>query len=213
MKLSGGIAVDSNSPTLPPRTAPSRPSSIMSTSSHPSLLDQPPTPSTEAAHRRSKMERLRRKLGQEVPVEAVFPTTPAPRTAVPHTAKPGRSRNHSRSRSVHPSHEDTVAFTIDRHTVVLKTSTRANHPRSPRSPRHSHHPHKSSHRPPPLPMTGLPPLPKSKHALVSDEAGLLGGRTKATAGSKIGGADFKAARRAKRDGFGEVEMVGFMGGF
>ncbi|OAX38622.1 hypothetical protein K503DRAFT_800302 [Rhizopogon vinicolor AM-OR11-026] len=211
MKLSGGIAVDSNSPPLPPRTAPAWRASIMSTSS--SLLDHPPTPSTEASHRRSKMERLRRKLGEEVPVEAVFPTTPAPRTAVPHTAKSDRSRHHSRSRSVHPSHDDTVSFSIDRHTVVLKTTTRANHPHSPRSPRRSHHPHKSSHRPPPLPMTGLPPLSKSKHARVSDEAGLLGGRTKTAAGSKIGGADFKAARRAKREGFGEVEMVGFMGGF
>lgn len=210
MKLSDGIAVDSNSPTFPPRTAPARRASIVSTSS---LLDQPPTPSTEASHRRSKMERLRRKLGEEVPIDAVFPTTPAPRTAVPHTAKPERSRNYSRSRSVHPSHDDTIAFSIDRHTVVLKTSTRANHLHSPRSPRRSHHPHKSSHRQPPLPMTGLPPLPKPKHARVSDEAGLLGGRTKAAAGSKIGGSDFKAARRARREGFGEVEMVGFMGGF
>jgi len=62
-------------------------------------------------------------------------------------------------------------------------------------------------------MTGLPPLPKSKLHHISDEAGLLGIRAKAAAGSKIGGAEFKAARRAKREGFGEVEMVGFMGGF
>jgi hypothetical protein len=62
-------------------------------------------------------------------------------------------------------------------------------------------------------MTGLPPLPKPKQSRISDEAGLLGVRSKTAAGSKIGGADFKAARRAKREGFGEVEMVGFMGGF
>jgi hypothetical protein len=62
-------------------------------------------------------------------------------------------------------------------------------------------------------MTGLPPLLKSKHPRVSDEAGLLDLRAKTAAGSKIGGAEFKAARRAKREGFGEVEMVGFMGGF
>jgi hypothetical protein len=206
MKLSGGIAVDSNSPPLPPRTAPARRTSIISTSSHQSsLFDQPSTPSTDASHRRSKMERLRRKLGEEVPVEAVFPTT------VPYTAKPDHSHTHTRSRSVHPSQDDTVAFSIDCHTVVLKTTTRPNHPH-PHSPRRSHHPHKSSHRPPPLPMTGLPPLPKPKHR-VPDEAGLLGGRTKTAAGSKIGGADFKAARHAKHQGFGEVEMVGFMGGF
>jgi len=62
-------------------------------------------------------------------------------------------------------------------------------------------------------MTGLPPVPKPKHTRLSDEAGLLGGRTKIAAGSKIGGADFKASRRARQEGFGEVEMVGFMGGF
>lgn len=211
MKLSGGVAMDSNSPTLPPRTAPARRASIVSTSSNKSSIhDQPPTPSKEAAHRRSKMARLRRKLGEEVPMEAVFPATPGPRTAVPHTAKPERSHNHSRSRSVHPSHDDTVTFSIDNHTVVLKTSTRANRPHSPH---HSRHPHKSAHRPPPLPMTGLPPLPLPKHSRTSDEAGLLGVRAKTAAGSKIGGAEFKAARRAKREGFGEVEMVGFMGGF
>lgn len=207
MKLSGGIAMDSNSL----RTAPARRPSIVSTSSDKSSIqDQLLTPSTEAAHRRSKMERLRRRLGEEVPMEAVFPATPGPRTAVPHTAKPERSRNHGHSRSVHPSHDDTVTFSIDHHTVVLKTTTRANHPHSPHR---SHHPHKSTHRPPPLPMTGLPPLPKPKHPRISDEAGLLGVRAKTAAGSKIGGADFKAARRAKREGFGQVEMVGFMGGF
>lgn len=214
MKLSGGIAMDSNSPPMPLRTAPARRPSIVSTSSSKSSIqEQPLTPSKEAAHRRSKMERLRRRLGEEVPLEAVFPSTPAsPRTAVPHTAMPERSHNHNRSRSVHPSHDDTVTFSIDHHTVVLKTSTRANHPHSPHAHR-SHHPHKSAHRPPPLPMTGLPPLLKSKHPRVSDEAGLLGLRAKTAAGSKIGGAEFKAARRAKREGFGEVEMVGFMGGF
>ncbi|KAG0704001.1 hypothetical protein DFH29DRAFT_405070 [Suillus ampliporus] len=211
MKLSGGIAMDSNSPPLPLRTAPARRTSIISTSSIiSSIHDRPPTPSREAAHRRSKMERLRRRLGEEVPMEAVFPATPGLRTAVPQTAKPERSRHHSRSRSVHPSHDDTVTFSIDHHTFVLKTSTRANHPHSPHR---SHHPHKSAHRPPPLPMNGLPPLPKPKHSRISDEAGLLGARAKTAAGSKIGGADFKAARRAKREGFGEVEMVGFMGGF
>ncbi|KAG2121958.1 hypothetical protein DEU56DRAFT_833010 [Suillus clintonianus] len=213
MKLAGGIAVDSNSPPMPLRTAPARRASTVSTSSNKSSIqDQPLTPSKEAAHRRSKMERLRRRLGEEVPMEAVFPATPGLRTAVPHTAKPERSRNHNRSRSVHPSHDDTVTFSIDHHTVVLKTSTRANHAHSPH-PGRSHHPHKSAHRPPPLPMTGLPPMPIPKHSRVSDEAGLLGARAKTAAGSKMGGAEFKAARRAKREGFGEVEMVGFMGGF
>ncbi|KAG2087027.1 uncharacterized protein F5147DRAFT_728412 [Suillus discolor] len=194
MRLSGGIAVDSSSPPIPSRTAPLH------------------TPSKEAAHRRSKMERLRKRLGEEVPMEAVFPSTTSPRTAVSHTTMPERSRNHSRSRSVHPSLDDTVTFSIDQHTVVLKTTTRANQPHSPH-PHRSHHPHKSAHRPPPLPMTGLPPLPKSKLPRISDEVGLLGVRTKTAAGSKLGGAEFKAARRAKREGFGEVEMVGFMGGF
>lgn len=214
MKLSGGIAMDSNSPPMPPRTAPARRTSIVSTSSSKSSIqEQLLTPSKEVAHRRSKMERLRRRLGEEVPVEAVFPSAPAsPRTPVPHTAMPERSHNHNRSRSVHPSHDDTVTFSIDHHTVVLKTTTRANQPHSPH-PHRSHHPHKSAHRPPPLPMTGLPPLLKPKHPRISDEAGLLGVRAKTAAGSKIGGAEFKAARRAKREGFGEVEMVGFMGGF
>ncbi|KAG2136955.1 uncharacterized protein EDB93DRAFT_1253815 [Suillus bovinus] len=213
MKLSGGIAMDSSSPPMPLRTAPTRCASIVSTSSNKSSIQEHLlTPSKEAAHRRSKIERLRRKLGEEVPMEAVFPSTPGLRTPVPHTAMPERSRNHSRSRSVHPSHDDTVTFSIDQHTVVLKTSTRANQPHSPH-PHRSRHSHKSAHRPPPLPMTGLPPLPKSKLHHISDEAGLLGIRAKAAAGSKIGGAEFKAARRAKREGFGEVEMVGFMGGF
>ncbi|KAG2356321.1 hypothetical protein BDR07DRAFT_1423682 [Suillus spraguei] len=110
------------------------------------------------------MERLRGRLGDEVPMEAVFPSTSAPKTAVPHTTMPERSR------SVHPSHDDTVTFSIDHHTVP-------------------------------------------KRPLVSDETSLLGVRVKAAAGSKIGGADFKAARHPKREGFGEVEMVGFMGGF
>lgn len=214
MKLSGGIAMDSNSPTMPLRTAPARRASIVSTSSNKSSIqDHLLTPSKEAAHKRSKMERLRKRLGEEVPIEAVFPSTPGPRTSVPRTAMPERrSGNHSRSRSVHPSHDDAVTFSIDHHTIVLKTSTRANHPHSPH-PHRSHHPHKSAHRPPPVPMTGLPPLPKSKHSRISDEAGLLGARSKTAVGSKIGGADFKAARRAKQEGFGQVEMVGFMGGF
>lgn len=216
MKLSGSVAMDSSSPTMPLRTAPARRASIVSTSTSStksSIQEQLLAPSKEAAHKRSKMERLRRRLGEEVPMEAVFPSASAPKTAVPHTAMPERSRNHNNhSRSVHPSHDDTVTFSIDHHTVVLKTSTRANRPHSPHSHR-SNHSQKSTHRPPPLPMTGLPPLPKSKHPLVSDETSLLGVRVKAAAGSKIGGADFKAARHAKREGFGEVEMVGFMGGF
>lgn len=213
MRLSGGIAVDSNSPPIPSRTAPVRRTSVVSTSSNKSSIhEQLHTPSKEAAHRRSKMERLRKRLGEEVPMEAVFPPTPVPRTAVSHTTMPERSRNHSRSRSVHPSHDDTVTFSIDQHTVVLKTTTRANQPHSPH-PHRSHHPHKSAHRPPSMPMTGLPPLPKSKLPRTSDEVGLLGVRAKTAAGSKLGGAEFKAARRAKREGFGEVEMVGFMGGF
>ena len=69
----------------------------------------------------------------------------------------------------------------------------------------------------------LPPVPSIPAHLHSgrhddggeDDAGLIRPRQKMAAGSKTGGADFKAARKAKREGRkaepGEfVEMVGFL---
>ncbi|KAF8548909.1 hypothetical protein OG21DRAFT_1500721 [Imleria badia] len=165
----------------------------------------------DSTQRRTKLERLRRKLGEEVPATAVFPTTP--RTALPRTpstststSTPKRSpadahapahvvppnqtiRARSRSRSA-----PTKAYIRSLYTTRLSkgsTPTRPTHPTHPRTP----------------------------HVIITracddDTAGLVRPRQKMAAGSKIGGSDFKAAMRAKREGRmaepGEmVEMVGF----
>ncbi|KAH7890546.1 hypothetical protein F5I97DRAFT_44285 [Phlebopus sp. FC_14] len=239
MKLSGGVAVDSSSPTLtsPYRRSPTRRASVLSNA--PSLISNAPSTTsgssnsdihTETYQRRAKLERLRRKLGDEVPVNAVFPCSPlspvTPKTAVPKTPRT-RSHTHGRSRSTHVRAEDakSITFSISSdesvHTVTLSASTH-DHPSS-----HSHRSsHKSKHA---HHASALPPIPSmpshlasSKHAQEGeDDAGLIRPRQPMAVGSKIGGADFKAARRAKREGrsatgqanVGEmIEMVGFLGG-
>ncbi|KAF8839038.1 hypothetical protein BDN67DRAFT_1012629 [Paxillus ammoniavirescens] len=240
LKLSGAVAVDSPSPTWSPAshratrrgsilsTAPSIVSNAPSTVSGSSNSDVP----SASSQRRTKIERLRRKLGDEVPFDAVFPSSSrsprsphTPRTAVPKTPR-GRpsthARSHARSRSTHTRADDarSIAFSISSdegvQTVTLSAST---HVRSP-------HPHKSKHTYQTGALPPVPPLPahmsSSRRAQGDgDDAGLIRPRQKVTAGSKIGGSDFKAARRAKREGrsqtgqadVGElIEMVGFMGG-
>ncbi|KIJ62351.1 hypothetical protein HYDPIDRAFT_30604 [Hydnomerulius pinastri MD-312] len=236
LKLSGGVAVDSSSPTLssPYQRPPTRRASVLSTA--PSIVSNAPSTNSsssaegpsESTQRRTKLERLRRKLGDEVPSDAVFPSSPhTPRTAVPQTPRT-RSHSHARSRSTHIHADDarSITFSISSdesfNTVTLSASTHV----------HSPHPHHSQHRTKhPYHAGALPPVPPIPAHLTSssrhgqgdeDDAGLIRPRQKVAAGSKIGGADFKAARRAKREGrhqtgqadVGElVEMVGFMGGF
>ncbi|KIK92881.1 hypothetical protein PAXRUDRAFT_34330 [Paxillus rubicundulus Ve08.2h10] len=236
LKLCGGVAVDSSSPTWNPayHRAPTRRGSVLSTA--PSIVSNAPSAvswssnsdaPSESSQRRTKIERLRRKLGDEVPFDAVFPSSPrsprTPRTAVSKTPR-GRPSTHARSRSTHARADDarsSIAFSISSdegvRTVTLSTSV---HVRSP-------HPHKSKHTYhtgalPPVPPLPAPMSTSSRRAQGDeDDAGLIRPRQKVTAGSRIGGSDFKAARRAKREGrsqtgqadVGElIEMVGFMGG-
>ncbi|KAI6101647.1 hypothetical protein EDD16DRAFT_1716447 [Pisolithus croceorrhizus] len=183
--------------------APSLVSNAPSANSGSSLSDVP----SEATQKHAKLERLRRKLGKEVPADAVFPSSPrtplTPRTAVPKTSKPTTDHVHMHA-LVLPT------------TVTLRPST--SHVRSHRSQK----PKSGCH------TSALPPVPHAPahHSKSSgrsgaddDDAGLIRPRQQVAAGSKIGGSDFKAARRAKREGrsghgeIGEmVEMVGFLGG-
>ncbi|KAI5988252.1 hypothetical protein EDC04DRAFT_1446066 [Pisolithus marmoratus] len=136
---------------------------------------------SENTRKRATLERLRRKLGEEVPADAVLPPSP---------------------------HEGFQ-------TVTLKPSTS-----HVRSPRHRSHMPKGSCHPSALPP--VPHIPKSSghhSGADDDDTGLVRPRHQMPAGSKIGGSDFKAARRAKREGrsrqgeIGEtVEMLGFLGG-
>ncbi|KAF8548868.1 hypothetical protein OG21DRAFT_1515814, partial [Imleria badia] len=204
--------------------APSIISNAPSTASGSSTSDAP----SDSTQRRTKLERLRRRLGAEVPATAVFPTTP--RTALPRTPKtststsiPKRSpRGRTRSITRRPAQPDdthSLAFSISSdesiHTVALSARIRVHSPHPPKT-RQKH-----------LYQTGpLPPVPPIPAHLTSssrsrgddDTAGLVRPRQKTAAGSKIGGSDFKAAMRAKREGRlaepGEmvemVEMVGFL---
>lgn len=198
----------------------------------PSIVSNAPSTASSASfdstQRLLKIERLRRKLGNEVPATAVFPTTtphtPKTQTQAPRgrTRSP-RPRSRSRSRSVarlsnQADDARSVAFSINSdesvHTVTF-TAARVHSPR----------PHRSKH----VYMTGpLPPVPPIPAHLVStssrqdegdQDAGLVRPRLKMAAGSRLGGSDFKAARRAKREGRAQngmaepgelVEMVGFL---
>ncbi|KAG6334278.1 hypothetical protein ID866_4806 [Astraeus odoratus] len=218
-------------------SAPSLVSNAPSTNSGSSFSDAP----SENTQRRATLERLRRKLGEEVPAEAVFASSPSPRsprmprTAVPKSSPRGRARSRSRSRtrqrSTHLRAEDAQSITISIssdegvQTVTLTPGTTHVRTRSrSRSPHHRHHSHKQKHA---YPTSGLPPVPpipahfsssRQDPANDEDDTGLIRPRQKMPAGSKIGGADFKAARRAKREGrtgqadVGEmVEMLSFLG--
>ena len=198
---------------------PDSPTSVKSPVYHHRAPAAPNAPSTasgsstsDMTQRRTKLERLRRKLGEEVPSTAVFPTTP--HTAVPRTPRASTSSkkaHRSRTRSVVHQADDarSIAFSISSdesmHTVTFTTRV------------HSPRPHKTKH----VYQTGaLPPVPPiPAHLLGDDDAGLIRSRQKMASGSKIGGSDFKAARRAKREGRAQngmaepgelVEMVGFM---
>jgi hypothetical protein len=202
--------------------APSIISNAPSTASGSSFSDAP-----DPAQRRTKLERLRRKLGDEVPATAVFPTTP--RTAVPRTPKTATStmrspRGRTRSIARFPAHVQpddarSLAFSISSdesvHTVTLSARVRVHSPRPPRQ--------KHVYQTGPLPP--VPPVPahlsssSPSCARDDDDAGLVRPRQKMAAGSKFGGSDFKAARRAKREGRAQnglaepgelIEMVGFL---
>ena len=155
----------------------------------------------------SKLQRLRRKLGFKVP------TTPVPRT--PRASTSSKKAPRARTRSVVHQSDDarSIAFSIGSDESV-RTVTFTTRVRSPR-------PHKTKH----VYQTGaLPPVPPIPTHLLGDgddddNAGLIRPRQKMTAGSMIGGSDFKAARRAKREGRAQdgmaepgelMEMVGFM---
>ncbi|KAI6004480.1 hypothetical protein F5J12DRAFT_893562 [Pisolithus orientalis] len=207
--------------------APSLVSNGPSASAGSSHSDAPP----ESIREHAKLERLRRKLGEEVPADAVFtqfPSSPhTPRTIVsrsPKTHARPRSRSRTRTRTSHARAEDTQSITISIgsdegfQTVTLRPS--ASHVRSPHH--RSHKPKGGYH------ASALPPVPHISSHLpkssdrsggIDDDSGLIRPRQQMAAGSKIGGSDFKAARRAKREGrsghgeIGEmVEMMGFLGG-
>ncbi|KAH0828775.1 hypothetical protein J3R83DRAFT_3213 [Lanmaoa asiatica] len=190
--------------------APSILSNAPSTASASSTSDAPPS----TAHQRAKLERLRRKLGNEVPATALFPTTPS--TAVPRTPKTSIHTNTPRAR------RRSVAFSISSDESVHAVSFTAAHVRAPRA-----HGSKRLYQTGPLPP--VPPIPahlvstssssSSSRREADDDAGLIRPRPKMAAGSKIGGSDFKAARRAKRAGRAQngmaepgelIEMVGFL---
>ncbi|KAG9309633.1 hypothetical protein JVU11DRAFT_10297 [Chiua virens] len=185
-------------------------------------------PSTCNSKRRSKLERLRRKLGEKLPVIAVFTTTfptavplPGSSPLLPPTPKTSKSR----TRSVHHLPDDARSLTFSLssdesvHTVTFTTA----HVRPPKT-RAKNVYHTGALPPvPPIPahlVSGSKSRSTSQHGDDHDGAGLIRPRQKMGAGSKIGGSDFKAARRAKRDGRslndvmatpGEmVEMVGFL---
>ncbi|KAF9238262.1 hypothetical protein BU15DRAFT_75416 [Melanogaster broomeanus] len=222
LKLSGGVAIDSSSPTM--HHLPTRRASVLSVA--PSILSNAPSTASgssssdaplESSQRRTKLERLRRKLGDDVPASAVFP--PSPRT--PRGRPPAHT--HARSRSAHVRADDarSVAFSVSSdesmHTITLHaTTTRGLQGSSSRPPKTRHAYHARGALPP------VPPLPThlSARQAADEDAGLVRARQKLGAGSRIGGADFKAARRAMREGraltgqadVGElIEMVGFMG--
>lgn len=207
-------------------------------SAAPSLVSNPPSTRSGSSHsdvpsdttqKRTTLERLRRKLGDEVPADAVSLSSPrTPRTAIPKSPRGTRARSRSRSRtrtrSIH-MRDDTQSITIsissDEGVQTVTLTPGATHARSP----HARHSHKPKHA---YATSALPPVPPVPSRLTSssregyanddDGMGLLRPRQKVGAGSRIGGSDFKAARRAKRDGrtgladVGEVvEMLGFMG--
>jgi len=208
-------------------TAPSLVSNAPSTHSGSSHSDVP----SDATQKRTTLERLRRKLGDEVPADVVSLSSPRmPRTAIPKSPRGTRARSRSRSRSrtrtrsVH-MRDDTQSITIsissDEGVQTVTLTPGASHVRSPH-PRHSHkpkHAYATSALPPVPPVPShLTPSSRDGRANDNDGMGLLRPRQKVGAGSRIGGSDFKAARRAKRDGktgladVGEVvEMLGFMG--
>lgn len=181
---------------------------------------------SDAAQMRTTVDRLRRKLGDEVPADLVSISSRASRTAIPKSPRGARARSRSRSRTrTRPIHmrDDTQSITISIssdegvQTVTLNPGT--SHIHSPH-PRHAHMPKHA------YATSALPPVPRIPSHLTSssrggsndgDGMGLLRSREKLGAGSRIGGSDFKAARRAKRGGrtgqadVGElVEMVGFL---
>ncbi|KAI6120212.1 hypothetical protein EV401DRAFT_2171364 [Pisolithus croceorrhizus] len=174
-----------------------------------------------ATQKHTKLERLRRKLGKEVSADAVFPSSPrtprtplTPRTAVPKTSKTyNRPRAHPRTRSSYARPEDTQSITISissdegMQTVTLRPST--SHVRSHRSQKPKNGCHTSA-----LPPAPHAPTHHSKSSGRSgaddDDAGLIRPRQQVAAGSKIGGSDFKAARRAKREGRSGQGEIGEM---
>ncbi|KAG8221433.1 hypothetical protein J3R82DRAFT_1624 [Butyriboletus roseoflavus] len=238
LKLSSPVvdALDSpNALTSPAHhRPPMRRGSMLSVAPSDASGSSPSDAPTDTTHRRAKLERLRRKLGHEVPATAVFPTTPhtaVPAPLTPKTAKTAprararsRSRTRTRSGARLPSQTDdarSVAFSISSdesmHTVTL-TAARVHSPR----PRKTKYVYQTGALPP------IPPVPahltsasmsSRRTAADEDDIGLIRPRQKLPAGSMIGGADFKAAQRAKRertalDGTVEpgelIEMVGFM---
>ncbi|KAH7929161.1 hypothetical protein BV22DRAFT_145676 [Leucogyrophana mollusca] len=203
-----------NNNYAPLRSAPARKTSHSHSSRYSPTASSFHSPNSE---RRSKLERLRRKLGEEVPMEAVFPSTPT-------TATPKPRKTHARSRTMtangplamHSDSSESIVFSISssnsgdcreqQHTVVLKTSTRTNK-------------YQNAPPVPPLPPNSYPHISSragpSRANLEEDEAGLMKPRLKPAVGSKIGSKDYVAHRRAKREGRGgmeTIEMVGFMGG-
>ncbi|KAH7915524.1 hypothetical protein BJ138DRAFT_56539 [Hygrophoropsis aurantiaca] len=228
-KTAMAIAADSPLPmpstgpsgsNLPLRSAPARKTShsaryspIASTFNNPN----------SASERRSKLERLRRKLGDEVPAEAVFPSTPT--TATPRPHRKSHTRSHTMTQgalAMHGDSSESIVFSISssnsggdsrdqQHTVVLKTSTRTNK---------YHHSSQNAPPVPTLPPNSYPhkayrPSANRSAPVDDDEMGLVKPRVKASAGSKLGSQDYVAHRRAKKEGRGgmeSIEMVGFMGG-
>ncbi|EGN94469.1 hypothetical protein SERLA73DRAFT_188380 [Serpula lacrymans var. lacrymans S7.3] len=136
--------------------------------------------------RRDKMDRLRRKFGDDVPVDLVFPREKV------------RSRKHQRSDAV-----NVITIPADsriphspQHTVMIKTST------------------VSRKTQPSLKGSGpLSSIIESAELGVEsgEQQGLLGPRRRPTAGSSIGSKEYLAHRRQKMNGHPAIEPVGFLG--
>ncbi|KAF8546506.1 hypothetical protein OG21DRAFT_1518135 [Imleria badia] len=145
--------------------APSIISNAPSTASGSSTLDVP----SDSTQRRTKFERLHRKLGAEVPATTVFPTTPhttLPRAPKTSTSMPTPKRSLARSADAllmarHPAQADdtrSLAFSISSdqsiHKVALSAHIRV----------HSPHPPKTRH----VYQTGpLPPVPPPPRFIVT----------------------------------------------
>ena len=229
---------------LPLRSAPIRRSSSRSTARRePAAKDAcSPSPTsttfsdlepvqTEASVRRTKLDKLRRTLGEELPARAVFPAAPA---ASSKGHKPSKSMSHTHSHGQfkpRPAHAPSASTSASEHrasskgvsvialpgangerthTVMLKTSTSTS-ASSSRSHSRPHDNQKHTHTTAPHDLLSLANLHLGTGIETGDSAGLLGTRRKPSASATLGGEQFLKARRAKAHGRPEIEFVGFMG--
>ena len=226
LRLSSGNSDAPDSPTLvtsliyrcPPvhygsvlSVAPSIVSNAPSTALGSSTSDAP----SEIPQRQAKLERLRRKSARRFPPQLPSPQLPT----LPPLAHPGHPRPEG-----HPEHADAPLHA--RQTMRTRAHSRLTPMRacigspSPHVACIRPHPQKTKYVYHSGPLPPVPSIPAHLHSGRhdgggEDDAGLIRPRQKMAARSKIGGANFNAARKAKREGRkaepGEfVEMVGFL---